>query len=134
MAGDGTFAPSDSTGVPITVNKENSRLQVGIVTFDIVTGNITSTNATSVAYGSPYILRMDILNSTNSACQPLATGGSNNGLRLRCDRYGDFYGLCQRDAARHGGRNLYDQQRGTRRESAYPAYWRNACVVRDLFG
>ncbi|HYT21838.1 MAG TPA: Ig-like domain repeat protein [Candidatus Polarisedimenticolia bacterium] len=78
-AGDGTFAPSDSVGVPITVNKENSRLQVGIVTFDIVTGNITSTNATSVAYGSPYILRMDILNSTTSACQPLATGGVTTG-------------------------------------------------------
>jgi microcompartment protein CcmK/EutM len=72
-AGDGTFAPSDSAGVPITVNKENSRLQYGIVTFDLVTGkNITSTNATSFAYGSPYILRFDILNHTTSACTPLA--------------------------------------------------------------
>ena len=70
-AGDGTFAPSDSSpGVPITVNKENSRLQYGIVTFDINTGNITSTNATTFAYGSPYILRFDILNSTANACTP----------------------------------------------------------------
>jgi len=73
-AGDGTFAPSDdSTGVPVVVNKENSRLQMGIVTFDPVTGNITSTNATSFAYGSPYILRLDILNSTTSGCQLLVT-------------------------------------------------------------
>ncbi len=73
-AGDGTFAPSDdATGVPVVVNKENSRLQMGIVTFDPVTGNLTSTNATSFAYGSPYILRLDILNSlgTNTNCQPL---------------------------------------------------------------
>jgi Pro-kumamolisin, activation domain/Bacterial Ig-like domain (group 3) len=73
-AGDGTFAPSDDPmGVSVTVNKENSRLQYGIVTFDPATGNITSTNATTVGYGSPYILRMDILNSTgtSSNCQPL---------------------------------------------------------------
>src|SRR5712691_3419894 len=79
-AGDGTFAPSDdSTGVPVVVNKENSRLQMGIVTFDPVTGNITSTNATSFAYGSLYILRLDILNSTTSGCQllvaPVVTAG-----------------------------------------------------------
>ena len=83
-AGDGTFAPSDdSTGVPVVVNKENSRLQMGIVTFDPVTGNITSTNATSFAYGSPYILRLDILNSlgTNTNCQPL-TQTNNPGCAI----------------------------------------------------
>src|SRR5260370_1985071 len=70
-AGDTSFASSTSApGVPVLVNKENSRLQYGIVTFN---GNtITSTNATSVVYGSPYILRFDILNSTTSACTPLA--------------------------------------------------------------
>lgn len=68
-AGDGNFAPSDDpTGVPVVVNKENSRLQYGIVTFDPVSGNVTNNNATSFAYGSPYILRFDILNSTVSAC------------------------------------------------------------------
>ncbi|HKW33978.1 MAG TPA: Ig-like domain repeat protein [Candidatus Acidoferrum sp.] len=65
-AGDGSFAPSDDpTGVPVVVNKENSRLQYGIVTS-------TSTNATTVAYGSPYILRFEILNSTANACTPLS--------------------------------------------------------------
>jgi len=79
-AGDTTFAPSTSTpGVPVTVSKENSRLQYSIVTFSPVNGAITSTNATSVVYGSPYILRMDILNSTANACQPLVTGGVTTG-------------------------------------------------------
>ena len=66
-AGDTNFASSTSSpGVMVTVNKENSLLQYGIVTP-------TSTNATSVAYGSPYILRIDILNSigTSTNCQPL---------------------------------------------------------------
>lgn len=81
-AGDGTFAPSDDpTGVPVTVNKEASGLLFEIVTFDPVTGNIVSTNATTFAYGSPYILRMDILNHTGNAtnCQPLVASGANSG-------------------------------------------------------
>jgi len=74
-AGDGNFAASDDpTGVPVVVNKETSKLQYGIVSFDPITGNITSTNATAFTYGSPYILRIDILNSAgnNTNCQPLA--------------------------------------------------------------
>jgi Pro-kumamolisin, activation domain/Bacterial Ig-like domain (group 3) len=78
-AGDTTFAPSDSGGVPVTVNKENSGLQVGIITFNPATGAITSTSATSFAYGSPYILRFDILNHTLSACQPFLSGGATAG-------------------------------------------------------
>jgi hypothetical protein len=80
-AGDTTFAPSDSNSIPVTVGKENSGLQIGIVTFDLISGAITSTNATSFAYGSPYILQMNILNSTGNAsnCQPLVTGGATTG-------------------------------------------------------
>jgi hypothetical protein len=81
-AGDGNFAPSDSTPVAVVVNKENSRLQYGIVTSDPVTGNITNTNATSFAYGSPYVLRIDILNSSSNACQPLVTGGTRTGCAV----------------------------------------------------
>jgi Bacterial Ig-like domain (group 3) len=76
-AGDATFAPSDDpTGVSVTVNKEASNLQLGIVTLDS-TGNPLMTNATSFVYGSPYILRVDVLNSTGTAanCQPLTAGG-----------------------------------------------------------
>jgi subtilase family serine protease len=73
--GDGTFAASDSTPpVSVTVAKENSRLQIGIVTFSLTTGLPTSANATSFPYGSPYILRMDILNSSGNACQPVTNG------------------------------------------------------------
>jgi len=78
-AGDGNFGASDDpTGVPVIVNKENSKLQYGIVSFG-PTGNITSTNATALTYGSPYILRIDILNSTGTAtnCQPVVNGGTS---------------------------------------------------------
>ena len=80
-AGDGTFAASDSADVPVVVTKENSALQMGIVTFNINTGSIVSTNATSFSYGSPYILRMDILNHTGTTtnCRPLVTGGTATG-------------------------------------------------------
>jgi len=78
-AGDETFAPTDSNGVPVVVAPEGSGLQVGIVTFDPVTGSLTSTSATSFAYGSPYVLRYDILNSTGKPCQPLVTGGTTTG-------------------------------------------------------
>jgi pro-kumamolisin-like protein/Big-like domain-containing protein len=66
-AGDGTFGPSESVGVPVNVTKENSRLQMEIVTFDLA-GNIISTNATNITFGSPYILRMDVLDHTANAC------------------------------------------------------------------
>ena len=80
-AGDGTFGASDSAGVPVVVTKENSGLQMGIVTFDLVSGNITNSNATTFAYGSPYILRMDVLKQTGTAtnCKPLVTGGITSG-------------------------------------------------------
>jgi hypothetical protein len=81
-AGDGTFAPSDSNGVPVVVTQENSRLQAEIVTFNSTTGNVASTNATSFPYGSPYVLRFDILNSSTNACQPFVTGGTTSGCAL----------------------------------------------------
>ncbi len=82
--GDGTFAPSDSNAVPVSVSMETSKLQVGIVTLDPATGNPTNANATTVAYGSPYVLRMDILNSTGTAtnCQPLVANGVTTGCAV----------------------------------------------------
>jgi hypothetical protein len=57
----------------VTVSKEASKLQAGIVTFNL-NGNITSNPfATSFPYGSPYILRMDILKNTGT-CLPFTTG------------------------------------------------------------
>src|SRR5262249_54443065 len=80
--GDQTFAQSDdATGVPVTVDKENSGVLAELVTFDPLTGNITNTNAATFAFGSPYILRIDIENSIGTAttCQPLLNGGNLNG-------------------------------------------------------
>jgi len=73
-SGDGNYGSSDSTASAVVVNKESSSEQVGLITFDPNTGQITSVNATSAVYGSPYILRVNILNSTGAACSSLQTG------------------------------------------------------------
>jgi subtilase family serine protease len=78
-AGDGTFAPSDSNAVAVMVNRENSRLQMSVVTLDPVSGNILNTNATSYPYGSFTFLRFDILNSSANPCQSLVNGGTITG-------------------------------------------------------
>jgi len=77
-AGDGTFAASDSTPpIQVTVTKENSVTQLGLVTFDL-NGNVTSFNATTAPYGSPYVLRVDVTNSSSQPCSsnavPCPTG------------------------------------------------------------
>ncbi len=64
--GDGTNAPSDSAPVSVTVTKENSKTFIVIPTFDS-SGNQTSGNATSVPYGSNYIIRMYVANSSAAA-------------------------------------------------------------------
>jgi hypothetical protein len=72
--GNGTFGLSDSyPGIPVTVGKESSQTKIGLVTFDL-NGNVTSTNATSAAYGSPYVLRMDVTNSSGQPCASPTTG------------------------------------------------------------
>ena len=85
-AGDGTFAPSDdATGVPVTVNPEASGLLTGIITFNNA-GNVLTTNAASVGYGSAYIFRMNILNHTGTAanCVPVVPAGSPAGSTTGC--------------------------------------------------
>jgi hypothetical protein len=69
-AGDGTFGSSDSTPpVQVTVNPEGSQTRVALLTFDPVTGLETSSNATSVTYGSSLeILRADVTNSSGQLC------------------------------------------------------------------
>jgi hypothetical protein len=76
-AGDGTFAPSDSAGVPVTVMKENSSV---LAEMTDISGNII----TSFPYGSGPLLRMDILNHTGNStnCQPLVLNGAVSGCAL----------------------------------------------------
>jgi hypothetical protein len=65
--GDGNYASSDSaTGVPVIVNKENSKVALGLVTFDL-SGHVLSSNASTAIYGSPYILRVGVTGTTCSS-------------------------------------------------------------------
>ena len=73
-AGDGNYGSSDSSASAVTVNKESSSAKVQLVTFDPNTGQIINSNATSALYGSPYLLRVNVLNSTGAACSGLQTG------------------------------------------------------------
>ena len=76
-AGDSTFGGSDSTPVNVTIGKENSSSQIELLTFDWQ-GHLISANASTAAYGSPYLLRVDVLNSTGKACQ------TNNVVQSGC--------------------------------------------------
>jgi hypothetical protein len=69
-AGDGTYGASNSTPpVQVTVNSEGSQTRVALLTFDPVTGQETSSNATSLVYGSSFnILRADVTNSSGQQC------------------------------------------------------------------
>jgi len=79
-SGDGTFAASTSSfpGVLVNVNPEKSATKVGLVTVNFNTGAVTSFNATTAAYGSPYVLRADVTNSAGQECSsnpvPCPTG------------------------------------------------------------
>ncbi len=72
-SGDSTFAASDSSPFSVTVNPEASKVQPAIATFNSSTGLETSSNATSVPFGSLYLLRADVTNSSASHC---ATNGT----------------------------------------------------------
>jgi hypothetical protein len=74
-AGNGKFAASDSTpGVPVTISKETSQTEVRLVTFDPASGQSTYISSpTSISYGSPYVLRMDVTNSSGNLCANTVT-------------------------------------------------------------
>jgi Pro-kumamolisin, activation domain/Bacterial Ig-like domain (group 3) len=74
--GDGTYAASDSAPMSVTVNKEASQTSARLITFDPNTGRIVNPNATSAVYGSPYLLRVDVTNSSGTACAPNPIGES----------------------------------------------------------
>jgi len=71
--GDGTFAASDSAPISVTVNPEASKTQAAILTFNPTTGALTNSNATSFTYGSPYILRSNVTNTSGNLCAPNGT-------------------------------------------------------------
>ena len=66
-AGNGTFAASDSSpGIPVTVGKESSLTEVRLATPNAA--GIPVYNVTTVPYGSVYILRMDVTDSSGQLC------------------------------------------------------------------
>lgn len=69
-SGDATFAPSDSSPSTVTVNPESSKTQAAIATFSPTTGQTISTNAVSFPFGSSYILRSNVTNSSGNLCAP----------------------------------------------------------------
>ena len=76
--GNGTFgASSSSPPIQVTVNKESSKTNMALVTFD-ASGAPISFTATSAGYGSPYVLRTDVTNSAGQECSinpvPCPTG------------------------------------------------------------
>ncbi len=95
-AGNGTYGASDSTPpVQVTVNPEGSQTHVALLTFDPTTGLETSSNATSLVYGSSlYLLRADVTNSSGQPCfsnsYPCPTGQvtlTDNGQPLDLGTY-----------------------------------------------
>ncbi|HTU32599.1 MAG TPA: Ig-like domain repeat protein [Candidatus Acidoferrum sp.] len=66
--GDANYEASNSNSVTVTVNPEASKTSLAIVTLNPTTGAVTNSNATSFAYGSPYILRSDVMNGGGSGC------------------------------------------------------------------
>jgi subtilase family serine protease len=75
-SGDGVNAPSDSASQTVTVAQENSNTFIVVPTFDPGTGNQTNGNATSINYGSPYIIRMYVTNSGGAASATGAPTGA----------------------------------------------------------
>ena len=67
-AGDTNYGASDSSAVTVTVNPESSKTKLEIVTFNISTGNVTNSNATTIPYAAPYVLRADVTNASGATC------------------------------------------------------------------
>ncbi|HME12005.1 MAG TPA: hypothetical protein VKF79_04050, partial [Candidatus Acidoferrum sp.] len=70
-AADGTFAAStaSTTGTVTSVAAEPSKTTVNLVTFD-ANGNPSLSNASSISYGSSYILLVAVTNNSGTLCVP----------------------------------------------------------------
>ncbi len=73
--GDTTFGASDSSPIGVSVAPETGQAQIGLLMFD-GSGNVVNKGSTTVTYGSPYILRVDITNASGTVCQPTSLGES----------------------------------------------------------
>ncbi len=71
--GDTNFGGSDSSPISISIGKENSSTQLNLVTFDW-NGRKINNNASTAVYGSPYIFRVNVLDSAGAVCNPNPLG------------------------------------------------------------
>jgi len=68
-AGDATFGSSDShPPMNVSVNVEPSKSALSFVTFDSLNNPAAHSGNISAAYGSPYILRVDVTNASGTRC------------------------------------------------------------------
>jgi hypothetical protein len=75
-SGDSTFAPKDSAATTsVSLTPQSSRVVVSFVGFPTSNTVTITTAAQTVAYGSNYILRVDVVNSGGSPCQTVNTSG-----------------------------------------------------------
>jgi hypothetical protein len=72
-AGNGTYAASDSAATAVTVNKESSQTELRLVTAGAAVYPVYT--VTTAPYGSVYILRMDVTNSSGNLCAPASSSG-----------------------------------------------------------
>jgi hypothetical protein len=79
-AGDGTYGASDSAPVQVSITPEGSQTHLALLTFDPVSGYETSSNATSLVYGSSLnILRVDVTNNSGQGCASSVPYGCPSG-------------------------------------------------------
>src|SRR5262249_19562167 len=81
-AGDGTVAAGASSPVTVTVNPEASKTVVSVVTSDNQ-GNIISHNATTAAYGSPYIVQVAVQDSAGNQCAAVVVACPTGSVTLK---------------------------------------------------
>ncbi len=69
--GTGTYIPSDSMPVTVTVAPEPSKTLISIPVFDPTTGRETANTPTSFVYGTPSIARVDVGNANAAVTYPM---------------------------------------------------------------
>ncbi|MGO8791708.1 MAG: Ig-like domain repeat protein [Terriglobia bacterium] len=80
-AGNGTYAASDSSPVAVKVSTEVSKTIISLVT----PGPTYTTGASTLPYGAPFILRMDVTNGGGQSCAPVnSSTGEQQTLSYPC--------------------------------------------------
>lgn len=143
--GDVNYGGSDSNAVTVTVTPETSKTALRIVTFDPTSGAVINPNATSFVYGSPYLLRADVTNSSGTDCFVPGSAGptyacptgnvaiADNGTALASGGFGlnsqgytedqsvQLTGGTHTLAANYSGDNSYNASSGTDAVTVTPA-------------